>query len=254
MQKLYKYIEKHFIPMIISAIISALCGWMINWILPASPVKASNIPKKEITCTLNYYQKLITKNISDDNFKIIYNNEEVSDPYIFNITITNTGNYAIQNEDFKKEFSINFEGSNKIINASVDKSSNDDICDEIIQNSRTEGTKIIITNFFLNPNETFTLSIITDKKPTAVKYDSRIKDTSNLELINTPAEKVEKIKSERFIISAVTLSAFTIAVVTLIILFIVDKTQQKKHQQELQELIISSNKTSTTDIQKERDE
>ena len=82
-------------------------------------VEARNIPRKELTCILNYSQKLITRNTSDNDFKVFYKDIEISDPYIFSITIQNTGDYAIANDDFKSDFSINMLDCNKIISASV---------------------------------------------------------------------------------------------------------------------------------------
>ena len=113
MKKIGNWLKNHFIiSCIVSGFIGAIIAWGLNWILISPPVKVGNLPQKELTCTLNYSQKLITKNTKDDGFKIMYHDKEVMDPYIFSITISNTGDYAIENEDFKKEFlwgySINF--------------------------------------------------------------------------------------------------------------------------------------------------
>lgn len=69
-------------------------------------VEANNIPRKELTCILNYSEKLITRNTSDNSFKIFYKETEISEPYIFSITVQNTGDYAIANDDFRSDFSI----------------------------------------------------------------------------------------------------------------------------------------------------
>ena len=119
MKKITNWLKQNIITIIVSAIVSSLVAWGFSWFLNSPSVKVSNLPQKELTCTLNYLQKLITKNTNDDSFKIMYDDKEVTDPYIFSITISNTGDYAIENEDFKKAFSIDFTGSSKIIKASI---------------------------------------------------------------------------------------------------------------------------------------
>ena len=143
-------------------------------------VVASNIPKKELSCILNYGQQLIKKNTQDTDFKILYKDVEVADPYIFSITIHNTGDYAISNDDFKSAFSIDFLDCAQIVSASVFKSTNTVITDEVVNNGRFEGSRFIISDFFLNPDEAFTVHIITDGNPSKIVYSSRIKDVSNL--------------------------------------------------------------------------
>ena len=147
--KSVEFLRKHvIISMVISGFIGALIGWGFNWILPAKPVVADNMPKKELTCVLDYTQKLVSKNAKDDMLKVVYNGVEVTEPYLVSITITNTGDYAIDNEDFKKDFSIDFTGSNRIVIAKVVKSSNQAVWDEILSNSRFEETELIITDFY----------------------------------------------------------------------------------------------------------
>ena len=97
MKKITNWLKQNIITIIVSAIVSSLVAWGFSWFLNSPSVKVSNLPQKELTCTLNYLQKLITKNTNDDSFKIMYDDKEVTDPYIFSITISNTGDYAIEN-------------------------------------------------------------------------------------------------------------------------------------------------------------
>ena len=38
---------------IISAVVGGIISWGLSWVLPSQDVTAANIPKKELTCTLD---------------------------------------------------------------------------------------------------------------------------------------------------------------------------------------------------------
>ena len=238
MKRIFKWMKErqivsNVIWAIIGAIIGAIISWVCAWIFISPPVEVSNLPQKELTCTLNYSQKLITKNTKDDSFKIMYNDKEVTDPYIFSITISNTGDYAIKNEDFKKEFSIDFTGSDGIIKASIIEADNKDVWDEILGNSIINGSELVFSDFFLNPGESFTMSIITNQNPSGIKYNSRIEGLPNLTLVNTRADRIEELKNNRTIFITVMISVVSIATVGLVIFSVVESKRYKKHKQEL---------------------
>lgn len=218
---------------IVSSIFGALVSWGWNWIFVSPPVEVSNLPNKELTCTLNYSQKLITKNTKDDGFKIMYNDKEVTDPYIFSITISNTGDYAIENEDFKKEFSIDFTGSEGIIKASVIEARNKEIWNEILENSSINGSELVFSDFFLNPGESFTMSIITNQNPSGIKYNSRIEGVPNLTLVNTRSDRIEELRNNRTIFIAIMISVVSMVTVGIVIFLIVDAKRYKKYKKEL---------------------
>lgn len=218
---------------VVSAIFSALVSWGLAWLLISPPVEVSNLPQKELTCTLNYSQKLITKNTKDDSFKIMYNGNEVEDPYVFSITISNTGDYAIENEDFKKEFSVDFTGSEGIIRASVIEAHNKDVWNEILGNSSINGSELVFSDFFLNPGESFTMSIITNQNPSGIKYNSRIEGVPNLTLINTRAERIEELKNNRTIFITVMFSVVLVVIIGVVVFLIIEAKRYKKYKQEL---------------------
>ena len=232
MKKMANWIKQNIPTIIVSAIISTLVAWGWNWIFASPPVEASNLPQKELTCTLNYSQKLITKNTKDDSFKIMYNDKEITDPYIFSITISNTGDYAVKNEDFKKEFSIDFTGSDGIIKASIIEADNKDVWDEILKNSSINGSELVFSDFFLNPGEFFTVNIITNQTPSGIKYNKRIDDLPNLTLVNTRADRIEELKNNRTIFITVIISAVSIVTVGLVIFSIVEIKRYKKYRKE----------------------
>ena len=237
MKRIFKWVKErqivsNVIWSIIGAIIGAIISWVFAWIFISPPVEVSNLPQKELTCTLNYSQKLITKNTKDDSFKIMYNDKEVTDPYIFSITISNTGDYAIKNEDFKKEFSIDFTGSDGIIKASIIEADNKDVWDEILKNSSINGSELIFSDFFLNPREFFTVNVITNQNPSGIKYNKRIDDLPNLTLVNTRADRIEELKNNRTIFITVIISVLSIVTVGLVIFSIVETKRYKKYRKE----------------------
>lgn len=106
MNRLEDCIKKHII---FSMLLSAFVGWALCLLLPSKPVSVDSLPPKELTCTLNYSHRLIKKGTSDQKLQILYDGQIVDDPRMFDITITNTGDFAITNDDFKESFIIEFE-------------------------------------------------------------------------------------------------------------------------------------------------
>lgn len=194
--KFVEVLREHIIfSMIVSGILGAIISWLFGWVLPTKPVEVGNLPQKELTCTLNFSQNLINKRTNDDKFQILYDGEEVESPYIYNITIKNTGSYEISNEDFKDNFVTRFEDCGKIVSAEIISSTNKEIYDEVLSNAQFENDEIIFTDFFLNPNEEFTFSVITYSKAKSIVYDYRIAGVSNIVLRNTQQEKVNNVIS-----------------------------------------------------------
>ena len=92
--------------MIASSIVGALISWGISWVLPSPDVNINNIPQKELTCTLDYsYPMLITKS-SDSRLQILYDGKSVKSPFVFGITISNTGKYAVCTDCGKRLFKV----------------------------------------------------------------------------------------------------------------------------------------------------
>ena len=237
MKKLILWMKNHYlISSIIWAIVGAIISWGLSWLLPSSPITAKNIPQKELTCTLNYVHNLVSINTNDKDFKIIYKDTEIKSPYVANITIKNTGDYAINNDDFKSEFSIDIKGGNQIIKASLIKADNKDIWDEILNKSSIINSQLIFSDFFLNPNEEFTISIITDQKPETIIYNARIAGISNLNLVNTQADKIANLKTTRNIIITVVLVATLISIIIITISYLAVKKERKKLKEYLKNI------------------
>lgn len=188
--KIRYFLKKYLgLTIIVSAILGAIFSWAVTWILPSRDVNASNIPQKKLTCTLDYSYPMIIKKSSDSNLQLLYGGEPVSSPYVYGITITNTGAYAVSNEDFKEAFSIDFSGSSQLVYAQVVKSSNGTIKEEVLSNATIEGTVLNIADFYLNTDESFGVYLIADGKPDTISYHSRISGISRLTLRNSPKEK-----------------------------------------------------------------
>ncbi len=214
---------------ILLAIITAIVvDWPAGWLLPSKPVEVSNWPKKEITCKFNYCQKLFDKHTKDERFKITFDNVEVNEPYVYSITVMNTGEYAVDNNDFKRQFTIDFKGCDKIIAASVYRTTNKDILDEILEKSQFVNTELKINDFFLNPQESFTINIITEKRAQSIIYSPRIKDVPNLTLINEPEEN-QKDRRNFFIIM---LSIVLLIILACIFYLLISERKYKKWKRE----------------------
>lgn len=188
--KFREFLRKYLgLTIITSALLGAIFSWAVTWILPSRDVTASNIPQKELTCTLDYFYPMIARKSSDANLQLLYGGKPVNVPYAYGITITNTGAYAVTNEDFKDTFSIDFSGSSQLVYAQVVKSSNETITEEVLSNAKIEGTILSIADFYLNTDESFGIYLIVDGKPDTISYHSRISDISRLTLRNTPKER-----------------------------------------------------------------
>ena len=154
--KLKKFLQKHpILSSIFSLFAGALISWAVCWVLPSQGVTANNIPQKELTCTLDYFYSMITRKSSDNRLQLLYDGHTVNFPYAYNITVANTGAYAITNEDFKDSFSIDFSGSKRLVYAQVVKSTNGAITEEVLSNAKIDGTILTITDFYLNKEESF---------------------------------------------------------------------------------------------------
>lgn len=188
--KIHDFLKKYLgLTIIISAIVGAIFSWAVTWILPSRDVTANNIPQKELTCTLTYSYPMIARKSSDNKLQLLYAEEPVNAPYVYGITIANTGAYAVTNDDFKDPFSIDFLGSSQLVYAQVVKSSNGTITEEVLSNSKIVGTLLSISDFYLNTNESFEIYLIVDGKPSTINYHSRISGVSELMLRSTPKER-----------------------------------------------------------------
>ncbi len=188
--KVCNFLKKYLgLTIIVSAIVGAIFSWAVTWILPSPGVTASDIPQKELTCTLDYFYPMITRKSSDNRLQLLYDGEPVNAPYVYVITVANTGAYAVTNEDFKDTFAINFYGSSQLVYGQVVKSSNDAITEEVSSNTKIDGTVLSVTDFYLNTDESFEIYLIVDGKPDTISYHSRISGISELMLRDAPKEK-----------------------------------------------------------------
>lgn len=222
--------------MILSAIVGAVFSWIIVWILPSKKVEVSNFPQKELTCTMDYSYPMIVRKSSDDRFKIMFDGLEITNPYFLSITVLNSGNNSISNEDFKKSFSVDFSGCKGIVNVQVARSTNTMISDEVLANSEFNGTVLTITDFFLNPSESFTMYVITDGKPSTIHYGSRIADVGELIIRNTPKEKLDQTKRV-FQVSSILVIGFVLCM--LVFLMILQRRSNKRIQEFYQKYLDS---------------
>lgn len=193
--------------------ISALCYAVY---VANQPVK---IPPKELTCTLNSGFPLALQVTEDEDFQILFKDKEVEEPWIYNITIENTGGQPILNEDFAKPLTIDFEESSRVIKTTIIKASNRDLGEEFFEKTSIEGTALSIEDIFLNQGESITFNVFTEGEAGNINYDQRTVGLSKLTLKNATKERNEQLASLKkwAIIVAI---VFFVVMVVLIIYFI----------------------------------
>lgn len=208
------------------------------------PVK---IPPKELTCTLNYGKPLFIRMTNDSDFKILFKDSEVKTPFLYSITIENTGGTPILNEDFTKPLTIDFEKSNGIVEASIIESSNQQLWDEFLEKTSIQGTTLSIHDLFLNQGEACTINIITDGKPDSIRYNQRTVGMPNLTIRNTPAEKNDRMKTGMIIIVIVVLLVSASAVIFVS----VEMRSSKKWRKELEQEYLRISQMEETEHESE---
>lgn len=244
-QKIKSLVKEYLGPkVIIAAIVGALFSWGILWVLPSNKVDVGNFPQKELTCTLDISYQMIIRKSSDNRFQIMFDGKEVKNPYVYNITILNSGKYSISNEDFKQPFTIDFIGCNGIINVQIVGSTNAMVWEEVLSKVEFDGNMLTISDFFLNPNESFTMYIITDGQPDIIRYGSRIADVDNLVIRNTRQEIIDQWRQKGFWIFGTIMG---IAICVVIVLIIWD-IRSRKRMKELEKKL--SNVYKEADIEK----
>ncbi len=233
--KIIDFLKKYLgLTIIVSAIVGALFSWAVTWILPSRDVTASNIPQKELTCTLDYFYPMITRRSPDNRLQLLYGGEPVNAPYAYGITITNTGAYAVTNEDFKDTFSIDFSGSSQLVYAQVVKSSNGTITEEVLSNTKIEGSILSISDFYLNTDESFGIYLIADGKPDVINYHSRISGINGLILRNAPKEKRDGYLHRMVMVAC---AGFMVIAIFSVYTYIQGKKIEKKYAKMFQDML-----------------
>ena len=246
-QKIKSLVKEYLgVKVIIAAIVGALFSWGILWILPSNKVDVGNFPQKELTCILDISYQMMIRKSSDNRFQIMFEGKEVKNPYAYNITILNSGKYSISNEDFKQPFTIDFIGCNGIVNAQIVGSTNAMVWEEVLSNAEFNGNILTISDFFLNPNESFTMYIITDGKPDIIQYGSRIADVDGLIIRNTRQEKFIQWRQKGFWILGTTMGI----VICGLAVFIIWEIRSSKRMKELEKKIFDAYKEAETEKSK----
>lgn len=171
---------------IVSLLIGVGSIFLAIWI-SKQPV---TLPNKELSCVTTNSRSLVLMLNNDSNLKLMYGDNEVSNPCITSIVIQNTGAYPIDNSDFIQPFSVIFEGTDKILSINIEDCSNEYIRNEIVQNSAFSNQTLTIDSFLLNPGEMFTIDIISDGGISNIKFDQRLEGISQLNLVNESSKRV----------------------------------------------------------------
>ncbi|MCH5344691.1 MAG: hypothetical protein J1E64_11685 [Acetatifactor sp.] len=163
----------------------------------------------------------------------MFDGKEVKKPYVYNITILNSGKYSISNEDFKQPFTIDFIGCNGIINVQIVGSTNAMVWEEVLSKVEFDGNMLTISDFFLNPNESFTMYIITDGQPDIIRYGSRIADVDNLVIRNIRQEIIDQWRQKGFWFFGTIMGIAICVVIVLIIWDIRSRKRMKELEKKL---------------------
>lgn len=202
------------------------------------PVK---IPPKELTCTLNSGFPLVLQVTEDEDFQILFKGKEVEEPWIYNITIENTGEQPIQNEDFAKPLTIDFEQSTSVTKATIIEASNGDLWGEFLEKTSIDGTILSIEDILLNPGESITFNVFTEGAAGNINYSQRTVGLSKLILKNVVKERNDKLASlnKWTTIGAIVLTVIMIALIICLVRIMVishkfqlefDKSLQKYYE------------------------
>lgn len=219
--------------LIATAVISWFVSWGLNWIIPSPSVEVNNFPQKELTCTLNSGFPLFLQVTEDDDFQILFKNEEVREPWIYNITIKNTGGQPILDEDFTKPLTIEFEDSTSVIKTSIIESSNQDLWDDFLESCSIHEKNLSIDGMLLNQGESITINVVTEGAAGNIKYDQRIVGLSNLILKNSVKESMDKQEELKYML--LILSGVVIFVSIVILIYV--RVKAKKEYLELQKCL-----------------
>lgn len=218
--------------LIATAIFSWFVGWGLSWLVPSPSVAVSNFPQKELTCTLNAGFPLFLKFTKDDDFQILFKEEEIKEPWIYNITIENTGEQPILNEDFIKPLTIDFEESISVIKVSIIESTNRDLWDEFLENTSIQGTIVSIEDLLLNQGESITINIVTEGAAGNIRYAQRTVGLPQLTLKNTVQESKNQ---PEIIFVVVAIGCFAALLVGLIIVMWSSRKTYLKFKKEMLE-------------------
>ena len=224
------WIKKNWLmSMIISAVVGALVTCPLSWILPSPKVEVSNLPQKELTCTINYGQPLFIQTKNDDDFKILFKEKKVENPFLYSITVENTGDEPIDNDDFKKPLSINFEGAEQIVKASIITASNQDLWDEFLDKADIKESVLSIPNLFLNQGDTFTLNIITEGSARTIHYGHKISGLPKLTIRNIPKEEIHHLQIVKCILTGISIVTCLFCVGMMIYITMLRRKSHKEY-------------------------
>lgn len=140
--------------------------------------------KKELTIQEAQYNFLTRNEIDESDvnqhIKVYYDGKEIYDPYVIKVTITNTGNQEILENDFKTDkFELFFNENVILYDASVSNAVSQNVEEEIISKLEIRDNRLLISPFLLNTKESFTLSMITNQG-TDIFYNFRIVGINNI--------------------------------------------------------------------------
>lgn len=132
--------------------------------------------------------------------KIFIDKKEIENPSLTILTIRNNGSIPIRSSDFESDIAILLEEDTQLIRATVIKTHPEDLKVSV----KVEKSNAYISPLLLNPEESLTLSLVSEGLPGSISTKSRIAGISNIE--------IDEPKNSHAISYIKLLSAFVVAI------------------------------------------
>jgi len=166
----------------------------------------ANTPSSEKSLSINVLSKGLL-NILDGSeikgLKILIDESEMLAPALTILTIKNNGSSPIRSDDFESDIEIIFEGTTKLIRASIIKTQPEGLKASI----SVKGSKAYLAPILLNPDDSVTINMLSEGLPETVSTRSRIAGIKDIKT-GEPEGKKESQKRSYIRLAA----AFTVAI------------------------------------------
>jgi hypothetical protein len=170
-----------WVPGVVVAVVLFLLGWVITLILRKRDRESKTFDFRPIADL-----PILSNRPDDDDLKVTYMDEEVHNPRIVRVRLTNTGKQVIKATDFLDPYFIRLNGSKLLDTIITDESASDLLT--FIADAREGWVQLNIRT--LNPGDTFTVQMIVDSEnSTDISISGRVEgQTRPSRIVPTKAE------------------------------------------------------------------
>lgn len=195
-------------------------------ILAAFWISASERKEPRLSVSSILQTSLLEGDVQRPAIEVTYDGNSILDPWLERLRIQNTGTVPIDKSDIKQALSVNYE-TGKLVNVTLQPNYPQSIAPTI----NIDKSRIVISNFFLNPDSYFDLEILFDGQPSQFEASAIISQmTRSIILHNykqlrsyvTGFDVSDNIKRILVTISAITSIVFVFISIMIVILSIMD--------------------------------